>query len=171
MPKKILLILLTLGVSISPFAGCASPESEPGPEEIQTSAPAAIDEASEGLLEHEWHLEAFGTVGEEDEILPGTSITLSFEREGSLSGTSGCNRYSTTFQAGPSGELSIRAFATTQMECAEETMYQERAYLGAFADMTAFDVGADSLQLFYGDYEYAMIFRGETRSDSESGVE
>ena len=67
MMKKILLILLTLGVSISPFAGCASPESEPEPEEIQTSAPSAIDEASEGLLEHEWHLEAFGTVGEEDE--------------------------------------------------------------------------------------------------------
>jgi len=168
MAKKILPILLTLGVSILPFVGCASPDSEPETEEVETSAPAAVDETSEGLLAYEWHLEAFGKIGEEDEVLPDASITLSFEREGSLGGTSGCNRYSTTFQTEPSGELTIRAVATTQMECAAETMYQERAYLGAFGDVTAFDVGAGKLQLFYGEYEYAMIFRGETRGDSES---
>ena len=163
-------ILLALGLSVFFFAGCSTPESAPEPEATQTSAPAAVNEVDADVLDNEWHLEAFGTVGEENEIIPGTSITLRFKRDGTLSGSSGCNKYSTTFQTGPSNEIAIRALATTKMECAAELMGQEHAYVGALADVTAFDVGAGKLQLFYGaEYEYAMIFRGEPLEETEPG--
>jgi heat shock protein HslJ len=168
MIKRLRPILLVLGLSVSLFGGCDAPESTPGPEAAQTSAPAAVDEASGDLLNFEWHLEAFGTVGEEDEIVPGSSVTLRFKGDGTLSGRGGCNNYSTTFQTGPSNEITVRALAATKMECADELMHQELAYFGAFADVSAFDVGAGKLQLFYGEeYEYAMIFRGEPLLDSE----
>jgi len=162
-------VVFVVGLGVLSFARCSAPEPEADPEKTRTVA--AVDEASEGLLAYEWHLEAFGKLGEEDEILPETSIMLTFERQGTLFGTGGCNRYNTTFRAGPSGEISIRALAKTQMECAEETMYQERIYLEAFSDVTGFDVGADRLQLFYGENEYALVFRGESLGSSESGAE
>ena len=166
---RFLTVLLALGLGALPLAGCSSTGSEPEPEVAQTSAPAAVDEAGKDLLTHEWHLEAFGKLGEEDEIAPETSITLSFDQEGALSGTGGCNRYSTTFRTGPSGEITIRALAMTQMECADAMMFQERAYLDAFTEVTSYDVGADRLQLFYGEDKYALLFKGQPRDEAESG--
>ena len=165
---RLLTILLALGLGAFLLAGCSSTGSEPEPEVAQTSSPAAVDEAGKDLLTHEWHLEAFGKLGEENEIAPGTSITLNFDQEGALSGNGGCNRYSTTFRTGPSGEIGIRALAMTQMECADATMVQERAYLGAVGDVTSYDVGAGRLQLFYGDDEYALLFKGQPKDEAES---
>ena len=170
MIKKSRPILLALGLSVSLLAGCGAPESAPDPEATPESAPSAVDETSADLLNHEWHLEAFGPVGEENEVIPGTSITLRLKGDGTLSGSGGCNKYSTTFQTKPSNEIAVRSLATTKMECGAELIHQEHAYLGAFADVTAFDVGAGKLQLFYGeDYAYAMVFRGEPVEDSEAG--
>jgi len=166
---RFLTILLALGLGALPLAGCSSTESEPEPEAAQTSAPAGVDETGKALLTHEWHLEAFGKLGEEDEIAPETSITLSFKAGGTLSGTGGCNNYSTTFRTGPSSEITIRAIATTHMECGDPTMAQERAYLGSIAEVTSYDVGSDSLQLFYGEDEYVLLFKGQPIDEAESG--
>lgn len=167
MIKKTLPILLALGLSALLLAGCGSSEPGPEPELAQTSVPSAVDPSSEGLLTHDWHLEAFGTIGEEDEVIPGTSITLRFKPDGILSGTGGCNNYSTTYQTESSGELAVRALATTQMECGADLVQQEHAYFAALADVTTFDVGAGRLQLFYGEDEYAMVFKGQPLEDSE----
>lgn len=167
MINKSLTILLALGLSALPLAGCSAPESDPEPETATTAAPPAASETNPALLEHEWHLEAFGKLGEEDEIIPGTSITLTFKDDGILSGTGGCNRFSTTYRTGPSDEITVRAFATTRVECDEATTQQERAYLDAFTAVNAFDVGAGKLQLFYGESEYAMLFRGEPLNEAE----
>jgi heat shock protein HslJ len=169
MPKKFLVMVFVVGLGILLLARCNAPEPEAAAR--GTRSVAAVDEGSEGLLAYEWHLEAFGKLGEEDEVLPETPIMLTFERQGTLFGSGGCNRYNTTFRTGPSGEISIRALARTQMQCAEETMYQERLYLEAFSEVTSFDVGADKLQLFYGKNEYAMVFRGEPRGGAEAGSE
>jgi heat shock protein HslJ len=166
---RLLTILVGASLSVLPLAGCGSTESEPESDAAQTSAPAAVHETSTELLAHEWHLEAFGKLGEEDEVAPGTSITLSFDKDGRLSGSGGCNRYSTTFKTGPSGEIAVRALATTQKECDAETSERELAYFTAFADVSSFNVGADQLQLFYGEDEYALIFRGEPRDEAETG--
>ena len=169
MMRKSTTILLALGLSVFPLAGCGSVETEPESEVARTSAPAAIDETAPGLLNYEWHLEAFGKLGEEDELVPGTSITLTFKEGGTLTGTAGCNHYSTTFRTGPSGEFSTRALATSRMACEEPTMVQEQTYLEAFKEATSFDVGADRLQLFYGESEYALLFKGLPKEEDESG--
>jgi heat shock protein HslJ len=169
MINKFLTILLALGLSALPLAGCSAPESEPEPEAVQTTPPPAVDESSQGLLEYEWQLEAFGKLGEEDEILAGAPITLTFKGDGSLSGHGGCNRFSTTFRTGPSDEITVRAFAKTQMECDEATTQQENAYLEALADVNTFDVGAARLQLFYGESEYALVFKGGPLKDDKIG--
>jgi heat shock protein HslJ len=150
------------------LAGCGSTDT--GEEPVSASeAPAAAtaDAPDEDLLTDVWLLEAFGEIGEEQPRLDESEITLQFDRDGHVSGSGGCNRYSTTFKTGPSGEITFHAMALTKMACPEEIMAQEDAYLAALASATSYDVGAGQLQLFYGEeLDQVLVFGGEPREES-----
>ena len=81
----------------------------------------------------DWNLDAFNDgQGAFGNLIEGTHITASFESDGNLGGSGGCNVYNTTYAA-DSNNLSIGPILSTQMACPEPegVMDQESKYLTA----------------------------------------
>lgn len=71
---------------------------------------------------------------------------ITFEGE-TVSGNSGCNTFTGTFEAGDDGALELGTLATTNTECAEEVMTAEAEFLAALGSVDAYAVQSDTLTL------------------------
>jgi len=100
----------------------------------------------------DWEVTAFLNGDAVSSPLPGTKLTASFADDGSLTGSSGCNTYRTSFTLGK-GSIEIEPAAATQMACAEPegVMDQEAAYLAALPTAVGYRVDGGSLTLVSGD--------------------
>jgi len=83
--------------------------------------------------------------------LPGTSVTLDFGADGSVSGSDGCNQFSTTFTQDADSLTINQPTASTMMACAEPIMDQAAAYATALAETTNFSATQRQLTLKTGD--------------------
>jgi heat shock protein HslJ len=81
-------------------------------------------------------------------LVIGTEITAIFGEDGSLSGTAGCNNYTTSYQV-EGDSISIGPAATTRKFCAEPegTMEQETLYLAALEQAATYRIDGDRLEL------------------------
>jgi heat shock protein HslJ len=75
-----------------------------------------------------------------------SKITLNFGADGSLSGSTSCNRLATTYTLSGEG-LSIAQGAGTMMACDAPVMEQEQAILALLAGVNAFGVADDGALL------------------------
>ena len=84
-------------------------------------------------------------------VLEGTQITALFGQDGKLNGSSGCNDYVATYEAGAE-VLKISAAVATGRACAEPpgVTEQETAYLALLPQVTSYRLGANRLELFDG---------------------
>ncbi|MEA3441178.1 MAG: META domain-containing protein, partial [Chloroflexota bacterium] len=102
-----------------------------------------------GLTGTEWEL-VFYNDGEGAfvSVLNGTQITALFEEAGKLSGTAGCNEYSTAYQV-DGNTITIDSAAITMMYCAEPEgiMEQESAYLAAVESAETFQIERNNLTM------------------------
>ena len=80
--------------------------------------------------------------------LKDTGITIQFNTEGTVSGSSGCNQYSGTYTASGSSLTIDTPLASTMMMCAQPVMVQESAYQAALATVKAYTVSGDKLTLY-----------------------
>ena len=80
--------------------------------------------------------------------LKDTGITIQFNTEGTVSGSSGCNQYSGTYTASGSSLTIDTPLASTMMMCAQPVMVQENAYQAALATVKAYTVSGDKLTLY-----------------------
>jgi copper homeostasis protein (lipoprotein) len=81
-------------------------------------------------------------------VLQGSSLTLSFARDGTVSGSAGCNRYSGKFTA--DGEkVTLQPLASTRKMCPQppKLMEQETAFLRALQGAATARVEGDQLEL------------------------
>ncbi|QLQ05518.1 MAG: META domain-containing protein [Anaerolineae bacterium] len=80
-------------------------------------------------------------------IQSGTEITALFQ-DGKLSGTAGCNRYTTSYTI-DGNNITIAMPASTMMMCAEPegVMEQEQAYLAALPQAATFQIREDRLEI------------------------
>lgn len=81
-------------------------------------------------------------------LLAGTEITASFDEDGALSGSAGCNTYNSTYTT-DGGTVEIAEPSSTRMACPEPegVMDQEAAYLGALPTVVGFRVERGVLEL------------------------
>ena len=102
----------------------------------------------EASLLGDWEATAFHRGDAVSSPLPGTKITASFADDGSLTGSSGCNTYRTSFTL-DRASIQIEQPAPTQMACAEPAgvMDQEAAYLGELPTAASFRLDGASLSL------------------------
>lgn len=92
-----------------------------------------------------------------------TRLTLAFDTEGRVSGSSGCNRFTARFEAGP-GALRILSPATTRMACPDPSVLaQEQAFLRALEAVRTVRIEGDRLEL--RDAEGAL--QVSARTDAE----
>jgi len=83
-----------------------------------------------------------------------TEITALFGEDGSLTGSAGCNNYTTSYELGSGGSpargsISIGPAVTTRMFCGEPegTMDQESAYLQALESATTYEIKGQELEI------------------------
>lgn len=109
-----------------------------GPDET-----AVAPEASSDLAGTSWVLSALN--GE----LPvtGTTITLQFGADGTVSGTDGCNQFNTSYTQDGGSLTFDPSGAATQMACPEEVMAQATDFMTTLAAVNGFMLGEDSLSL------------------------
>jgi heat shock protein HslJ len=81
-------------------------------------------------------------------VLIGTEITARFGEDGRLTGTSGCNEYSASYEIDGEG-IEIGPAGATRRFCAEPegTMEQERRYLEALQSAATFRTAGEKLEL------------------------
>ena len=92
--------------------------------------------------------------------LPNTVVSLQFGADSTVSGTDGCNRYSTSFtQDGPNLTINQPA-ASTMMACSEPIMNQAAAYMTALTQVTSFIAAGSQLSLSSGDQVLATFVAG-----------
>ena len=95
-----------------------------------------------------WQVTAFLQGDSVSSPIPGTEITAEFAESGALSGSAGCNRYTSSFTT-DRGAIEIAQPAATEMACPEPegVMEQETAYLAALPKAVRYEVDGRSLQL------------------------
>ena len=91
--------------------------------------------------------------------LPGTTITATFAADGTLSGSAGCNSYTSTYTL-DGGAIEITPPAATKKACAapKGVMEQESAYLSALTTATHFRVDGGSLALLAADGTFVASY-------------
>ena len=97
-----------------------------------------------GVTQAAWELEKFIGAGKTTPALSGTEVTLTFDRgtlreTGTVSGSTGCNRYSTDY-ATRGDELIFEDVAVTEMACQEPAgvMEQEELYLNFLENVSGY---------------------------------
>ena len=100
----------------------------------------------------EWTVTAFRMPGSVSSPIVGTELTAAFGDDGKLSGTAGCNPYTTTYRA-ERGTIEIAAPGSGRMACEtpKGVMEQERAYLDALPAAATYEVGGSNLKLLAAD--------------------
>ncbi len=93
----------------------------------------------------------------------GTELTAVFADDGSLTGSAGCNNYTTTYTA-ESGDISIEPAASTKKFCPEPegVMEQEAAYLAALGAATQYAFNGATMELLDSDGKRLVSFTRTT---------
>ena len=91
-------------------------------------------------------------------VLADTELTALFGDEGSLTGSGGCNQFSTTYKVDGATISIDPAIAMTRRACAPEIMDQEQEYLAALVSAATFRVGGTDLEMRTADDALAAMF-------------
>jgi heat shock protein HslJ len=115
------------------------------------------------LLATRWRLTHYSTGGSTvASPLPGTAITLVFDRDGTLSGSAGCNAYSAPYRLNETG-LAVERVIATKAPPAGPTgvMEQENAYLDLLRSAAGYRIVGGTLAVIDGDGRVVLFFTAE----------
>jgi len=122
------------------------PSPEDVPELLATADPAILALARRAgfnlpppLEDTLWVLVGYGDPDEPALVEPGVVVTAQFTADGQLTGSGGCNTYTTSFEFGRNNNLTIQPAASTRMFC-PTGMEQEQFYLAALEQATAYQI-------------------------------
>jgi heat shock protein HslJ len=94
-------------------------------------------------------------------VVEGTTVTAEFGADGMLSGSGGCNSYSTSYESDGVSQITIAPPASTMMACPEPAgvMEQEAQYLTALTTAATYTVEGNRLELRTADGALAVSFQ------------
>jgi heat shock protein HslJ len=95
----------------------------------------------------EWTAVSVNTgTGAVSSVLSGVMVTVTFDEDGTVSGSTGCNSFSGTYTVeGDSPD--VGPLASTAKACADDVMTQEAAFLAAMDNATTLTIDGDRLEL------------------------
>ena len=145
-----LMLLLTLAT-----AGCAS-----GPAATPGSPSPATPGATAGLADTRWTAgEIAGTAA-----LAAAVPTAAFGADGTLTGSGGCNRFTTRYTVTGTEIRVDEAIGSTMMACASDVMAQESTFLASLAAARSFSVTGDRLTLTNEAGTAVITFAAQSQS-------
>lgn len=103
-----------------------------------------------------------------ERLLEGTHITLNFTA-GMANGFAGCNAYGSPYRETGTGSLTIIEVAVTAQGCLEPegVLQQEDAYIAALADVKAYSVKEERLEIENAAGELTLVFAREREFSME----
>jgi heat shock protein HslJ len=104
--------------------------------------------ATPALIGTLWHLTTYSDArGDQVSVLAGTQPTATFDKSGFVTGSGGCNAYSTVFQSAAMTLSFIGPISATHQICEQPVMDQEEAYFRVLPRSTAYHFEGDHLVL------------------------
>ncbi len=150
--------LLTLVLIL---AGCVPLAATPTPPSVPTTAPPSAPPPAGGstnLENTQWQLVSFGAADSPTPIVEGSKITLTFQSNGIVGGSSGCNEYGGKYEI-KENVLTFSDLNSTLRACLDERLNrQEQAYLEALQTASAFDLAEDRLTITYDNGQQVLNF-------------
>jgi len=139
-------------------AGCTG--QAPGGQDNTTVPETVLDGTAWGLLSYEQS-------GSMTDALEGTTVTLVFGDNATLSGSAGCNLYSASYTInGPA--IAVGLVVSTLMYCDEPgVMEQESAYLGLLGAVKSFSIEGEKLTLMDENGTGVLVFTKNVRPEPE----
>jgi heat shock protein HslJ len=144
--KHLATTLLVAGLCAALPAACTSE-----PAWVQAEQKAQTDPAS--LRGVKWVCVSIDA----DAMTSAEPITLDFNKDGTVTGFSGINRFSAPYTAG-TGSLTFGPIAATRMGGSAESMGQEQRFLQALAKTTQFSLQSGLLRLSDGGKKKLLEF-------------
>jgi heat shock protein HslJ len=94
-------------------------------------------------------------------VIEGSILTAEFGADGALSGSGGCNRFTTSYQSDGVSQITIAPPASTMMACPEPegVMEQEMQYLTALTTAATYTVEGNRMELRTADGALAVSFQ------------
>jgi heat shock protein HslJ len=131
--KKNLLILFILLLSLA-VAACGAP---------------ATEEPSDSL-DGAWKLTSLGPVNSPIPALTGIDAGITFNQDGTMAGTAGCNGFSGKYTV-EGDQLTFSDIVSTLMACEEPVMQQEEIMYLVLTDTASFEIDGSTLTITNGD--------------------
>jgi heat shock protein HslJ len=97
-------------------------------------------------------------------LLPTTTLSAEFNAEGTVSGSGGCNNYTTSYTTDGSSITFGEAIASTQKLCAEPVNEQEGAYFQVLNESATFEITDEELTLLDGDDNALAVYMAQSQA-------
>ena len=138
--KKYLLTLLLISLALSACSGQSTPSPEPG-------APEGSDA---GTLIGAWKLTAYGPVDAPTPAVEGVDAGLTFNGDGTVSGSSGCNGLGGDYTV-EGDKITFGEFVSTLMACDEPIMVQEESAHRVMTGTATYKIAGNTLTITNND--------------------
>ena len=123
---------------------------------------ATFDEQSTDLAGTSWEVISYNN-GKQAvvSVLLGTSLTANFDKEGSISGSAGCNDYNASYESDGTSKIKIGPAITTRKACPEPAgvMEQELQYLQALETAATYSIDGNKLEMRTAEDAIAATFQ------------
>lgn len=175
-PSRRVPVFVALITTAALVAGCSGPTpvpptatATPLPEPTATAAPTATQQPTatpeptaeptaapveravvprDALAGTSWSVRTFGPLRLQTRLVRGTTLTVKFGNAGEVSGSAGCNTFTSSYMI-EGDTIDIQPPARTRKSCGPLTMRQEYYYLEALEQAIRFTVKGDQLRLIY----------------------
>jgi len=139
--------LVLLGKTASVTAGNTSLTFADAKGNTILSFARIVPPAPARLVGTTWKLDSFYTADAVSSVIAGTTITAVFDKDGSVTGSAGCNRYFASYTV-TGISISIGSAGSTKMYCTSPGVgQQESTYLASLGRVATFTITGDRLVL------------------------
>lgn len=127
------------------------------PDAQEAAAPRSAAPSGPSLWDHAWRLVTIDMMdGDDFEPPSGSEPTVVFSQEADptgsrlLNGSTGCNSFNATYDAGRGGRLAVSPAAMTRMACEEDVMRIEQVFLIGLESASTYTIDEESLAIDFG---------------------
>ena len=117
---------------------------------------------SAALTDTSWKLVSYGSASNPTAAVPDAKTALTFDKDGKLSGSAGCNSISGDYTIS-GDQISFGPVISTLMACADPLMQQESAVLKMFSGQAKYEIASGQLTITSADGATAAKFAQATK--------
>ena len=147
--KKYLLMLVTIALALSACSAQNTPQGTEPSENMDQRPPTELPVKSDSLI-GAWKLTAYGPANAPTPAVEGVEAGLTFNEDGTITGTSGCNGLGGDYTV-EGDQITFGEFVSTLMACDDPIMAQEEAAHKVMTGTAAYKIEGDTLTITKDD--------------------